>query len=261
MLSTSLGVGRPRDQRAAHLQRRPGQAARAARRHHQGQALHALRMARREVLRDHAAHRRAADVRAARCRARRARRRCRRPCRRACRRSSRAGRARSAANRARGWARRAWSKLWLRPMSRLSKRITRKPRATSAATKSSCQATSCMPRPMIEQQRLAVAASRGPRPRARCRWPRSASGRRVQAELAAAPASRRAAVRKNQRRAPVASNGLHWPVGCARRSATAYSASGFMPMPTWLACTSMFSASGPASFRLQRQATMPSLRE
>ena len=34
-----------------------------------------------------------------------------------------------------------------------------------------------------------------------------------------------------------------------------------MPMPTWLAGTSMFSTSGPGSFRLQRQATMPSLRE
>ena len=34
-----------------------------------------------------------------------------------------------------------------------------------------------------------------------------------------------------------------------------------MPRPTWLAGTSMFSASGDGSFRLQRQETMPSLRE
>jgi len=34
-----------------------------------------------------------------------------------------------------------------------------------------------------------------------------------------------------------------------------------MPMPVWLAWTSMFSVWGPASFRLQRQETMPSLRE
>ena len=101
----------------------------------------------------------------------------RRPCRRACTGSLTAGRARSAASRARGSARRRSSKPWLRPMSRLSKRMTRKPRATRLATKSSGQPISCMPRPMIEQQRLAAAASRGRRLRARCRWRRSASVR------------------------------------------------------------------------------------
>ena len=34
-----------------------------------------------------------------------------------------------------------------------------------------------------------------------------------------------------------------------------------MPMPTWLAGTSMFSTSGPGALMLQRQETMPSLRE
>ena len=34
-----------------------------------------------------------------------------------------------------------------------------------------------------------------------------------------------------------------------------------MPMPIWLAGTSMFSASGPGSLRLHCQATMPSVRE
>ena len=34
-----------------------------------------------------------------------------------------------------------------------------------------------------------------------------------------------------------------------------------MPMPTWLAGTSMFSVSGPGGLRLQRQETMPSVRE
>jgi hypothetical protein len=39
----------------------------------------------------------------------------------------------------------------------------------------------------------------------------------------------------------------------------AYSASGFMPMPMWLACTSMFSACGSSGLMLHCQATTPSV--
>jgi hypothetical protein len=56
-------VLRPREHRRLHLPVRLRQRARAARGHHQRQAAQPGRVAHREVLRDHAAHRRAADMR------------------------------------------------------------------------------------------------------------------------------------------------------------------------------------------------------
>ena len=67
----------------------------------------------------------------------------------ACRRSAPAGRCAAARSARSGCRLPASSKPWLRPMSRLSWRTTRKPASTSACTKSSGQAISCMPRPMI----------------------------------------------------------------------------------------------------------------
>ena len=117
-----------------------------------------------------------------------------------------------------------------------------------------------MPRPMIEQQRLAL------RRAVVLDLERDAVGRDLHRAAAAgqpavAIASGSAGAEEPAARAGRRRTASTAPIGCARRSATAYSASGFMPMPTWLAGTSMFSASGPGSFRLQRHATMPSLRE
>ena len=204
----------------------PRQPARAARGHHQGQALDPLRVARRDALRDHAAHRRAADMRlgdaervehadaSAAMSAERVR--------------ALDAQAERVAQRVEREVRHAGcvEALAQADVAVVEADDAKAARRRARATKSSCQPSSCMPRPMIS-------SSGSP-----CGEPWSSTSRRdaVGRDLhrggggAVSPPSPSAsgrAVRKNQRRAPDTSNGCHWPIGCARRSATAYSASGF----------------------------------
>ena len=79
----------------------------------------------------------------------------------------------------------------------------------------SCQATSCMPRPMISTSGSPLT---GPWSSTSSWMPlalKLASGQGLVVDASGWP------VRKNQRRAPCGSNGCHWPGACASRSAIA----------------------------------------